>query len=202
MRYFFILSIVIIFLCTLLIFFYPLIRKIYVAKFFERINYKKIYQIAKNCDYYLINKLELPLDEKRVAHIDHLLFGNKFIYLITSVCFFGTFAGTEEDDTWFYYPYKGAREYKKNPLILNKIRVEKLSLVTGIEESLIKSIVVVNDDCNIEHLALSSQSDMIVSMRGLSRLVRKFEKSDIPPIQGEQLQQAVLDIHVLTKRKP
>src|SRR5690554_5142026 len=57
---------------ALLRYFYPVVRK-----------------TAVYYDYYLINKLEIQLVSNESLFIDHMLFGNKYIYVINDYLFKG-----------------------------------------------------------------------------------------------------------------
>ena len=58
---------------------------------FKEYCYKAIYKIAFDEDYYLINNFSYRVDSSKIAKIDHVLFGNKYIYLIIDVYYEGDF---------------------------------------------------------------------------------------------------------------
>ena len=60
-----------------LVIFIPIRRK-QKQKNFKYFYYKKIYKIAMDRDYYLINDFLFRIDNSYVARIDHILFGDKF----------------------------------------------------------------------------------------------------------------------------
>jgi hypothetical protein len=68
-------------------------------KFFTKEVGSKIYKIALENDYYLINDAVLSIDTK-VIHFNHILFTNKFIYCIGVKYFNGPISGKYEDAKW------------------------------------------------------------------------------------------------------
>ena len=76
------------------------------SKRFKENYYKKVYSIAFNEDYYLINKFFFKVDEGKMACIDHILFGNKYIYLITDLFYEGNLSGSYDDKSLIFTTYK------------------------------------------------------------------------------------------------
>lgn len=66
---------------SLLFLFSDRIRQISEKKNFSKKAGKKIYALARDNDFYLINQVALSIDTK-VIHFDHILFTDKFIYCI------------------------------------------------------------------------------------------------------------------------
>lgn len=179
---------------------FPLGRRAYMKRHLIPMFGKKIYHIALYNDFYLINKINLKLDEDSQAHIDHLLFGEKFIYVIKDRYYEGALTGKESDGNWMYYAnFSRHGKYIANPFKINQIRLKKLSLVTGLDESLFINIIVVNDHCLVDDIATSDGATYIVKMRKLEKLIKAIEERDIEPINPDQLDAAVKDIYRLVK---
>jgi hypothetical protein len=162
---------------------------------------KSIYKLALYTDFYLINKLKIPLDEQQNAHIDHLLFGEKFIYVIKDKYYQGGVSGKEDDQSWVYFPFhrRGAF-YIPNPFLINRQRIEKLTLVTGLDKSLFINVIVVNNDCLLDDIDTKKADNYIVNLKHLAKLIKAIETRNIAKINDEQLAQAVLDINKINKQ--
>ncbi len=178
----------------------PLIRRGYYRSHLLPIFGKFIYHIALYNDFYLINKMDLPIDSDHRAHIDHILFGEKYIYVIKDKYYNGSLAGKENDESWVYFPDDRRKSrYIDNPLKINRQRTEKLSLFTGLSEDLFISVVVVNNDCLLEKYESNSRRDYVVQIGKLNKLIEAIESRQVPKINDEQLEQAVQDIARINK---
>lgn len=184
----------------LLVFFiiYPIIRKKHIFNNFKIIYYKKIRKVADIRDYYLINNLTLKQNGKMVCKIDHVLFGDKYIYVIKDRYYRGGIKGEKEDSTWFFYDKKGKKSEMDNPMKNNELRIEKLSLLTQIDKSFFISVVIINDDCVIKKMKdLNNESSFIISSSKFQKLVKAIEQRDVQKIDENQLKFAVEDISKL-----
>ena len=162
----------------------------------------KVYQLALDNDYYLINKVALKIDTK-VIHFDHILFTNKFIYCIATKYFDGPISGKFDDNQWFKYDDKNHVDHIKNPLIIPKVRVEYLRSALRAGEDLFVSLVITNDSCLIDEIKDCPSNQKIINLKDLKHLVSKNEELDIPlidPLQEEKLVQNIYKRSVKTKK--
>lgn len=174
---------------------YPFAKRRYQFKNFKKIYYNKIRAIAEINDYYLINNLILRNNEQVICQIDHCLFGEKFIYVIKDRYYRGAIKGDKEDNIWIFYDKKGKTFEMENPMKVNELRVEKLSLMTQIDSSFFISIVVINDDAIVKNMEnMSSNDSYIVSRKKLPKLIKSIESRDVKKIDEKQLNFAVQDI--------
>ena len=174
---------------------YPFAKRRYQFKNFKKIYYKKIRAIAEINDYYLINNLILRNNEQVICQIDHCLFGEKFIYVIKDRYYRGAIKGDKEDNIWIFYDKKGKTFEMENPMKVNELRVEKLSLMTQIDSSFFISIVVIYDDAIVKNMEnMSSNDSYIVSRKKLPKLIKSIESRDVKKIDEKQLNFAVQDI--------
>lgn len=89
-------------LVILFLIFYPKFYKAKLKKDFVPIYGKKIYRYALHNDLYLINQLELKGNDDQIIKIDHLLFANKFIYVISDYYLPGLVLAKENDQSFIY----------------------------------------------------------------------------------------------------
>lgn len=180
----------------------PLIKQGYYRSRLVGIYGKFVYHIALYGDYYLINKMNLPVDSDHTAHIDHILFGEKYIYVIKDKYYKGSLSGKENDESWVYFPDDRRKSrYIDNPLKVNRQRTEKLSLFTGLSEDLFISVVVVNNDCLLDKAESVSRRDYVVQIGKLNKLIEAIESRQVPKINDAQLEQAVQDIARINKEE-
>jgi len=159
----------------------------------------RIYRLAMDNDYYLVHEFSFPTDEENHILIDHILFGDHYIYCISDKYYEGVIDGEQHDQSWIFYP-KGLSDKKEvipNPLLANKKRIDKLALLTGADRNFFISIVLFNNECYLEDVQIKSRDEYIRNIKELPRLVEAIEKRPIEKINPEALKKAVNDIATL-----
>ena len=162
--------------------------------------YKRLYKLAMDKDYYLINNFLFKIDDAHVGRIDHILFGDKYIYIINDIYYDGDIEGKENDQSIILINRNGKKNYEDNPILNNRKIANKLSLITGINPSLIIGICLINDNCRCS-VQNSSKSFYIIQSSNFSKLIKAIESRDIGVINKEQLASAVKAINKLNRRK-
>ncbi len=176
-----------------------------ISHFFKRKNfqiqfYKKVYQTALDYDYYLINQFVFKIDDNKNALVDHVLFGDKFIYVITSQYYEGDLVGKATDGSLVFISHRGKKAYTDNPIIQSKNLSKKLSSATGLNASLLIGIVLINDDCKVQ-VTSDSKQFYIIQKKRFPALIRAIEKRPLPAINEQQLAKAVQAIAKANRRK-
>lgn len=167
---------------------------------FKYYYYKYVYKIAMDKDYYLINDFLFRIDKSHVARIDHILFGDKYIYILIDSYFDGDIDGKEDDTSIIRVERNGKKYYEDNPMLVSKKLVNKLSLVTGIDQSLMIGVCMINKDCSCG-VVTTSKNFYIVQCSRFKQLVKAIESRPINPINQEQLASAVKAIDKLNRRR-
>ena len=185
-------------LCFLLIIFliaYPFIKKKYEFRNFQKTYYKKIRKVADIKDFYLINNLILKNNDQILCKIDHILFGDKYIYVIKDRYYRGAVSGGKKDSTWLFFDHQGLKQEMNNPMMVNLERIDKLAMLTQIDRSFFISIVLINDNCVIKNVKdLNSDDSFVISVSKFAKLIKLIEDRDVKKINSTQLQYAVEDI--------
>ena len=178
--------------------FFPL-RKRHMKKEFKYYYYRFIYKEALYQDLYLINNFMFKIDDTHVGHIDHILFANKYIYIINDYYIDGDIEGKDTDASLIYISRTGKKKYMDNLLSDNKKLISKLSLITGINSSLMIGISLVNKNCNVG-ISSSSKHHYIIQANKFKMLLKAIESRPIGDINQEQLAAAVKAIDKLNKK--
>lgn len=152
-------------------------------------------------DYYLINKLEIQLVSNESLFIDHMLFGNKYIYVINDYLFKGVLTGNAQDSKWILKDKKGQEIMVDSPLLKNKKLVEKLSLRTSLDHAIFIAITLVSKDTKITDLEVNDSSNFVIDTRDFMKLILKIESRDIAPLNPEDLLKRVHEFDELNLRK-
>ncbi len=187
-------------LIVLFLLLFPIVKRVIFFRHFTYFYGKKIYKIALNFDFYLINDFILRPDDDKAIHIDHILFGDKYIYCIKDRFYRGAIEGNEMDKSWYFYPKLFEKRYIDNPLLKNKERVQRFSYATNIDPKMMISIVVVNDDCLLFPFEVRAKDSYLVPLSKLNRLIKNIEKRDVAKIDTKQLQYVVNDLARMKQR--
>ncbi len=179
---------------SLLFLFSDRIRQISEKKNFSKKAGKRIYALARDNDFYLINQVALSIDTK-VIHFDHILFTDKFIYCIGKKYFSGPISGKYDDSQWFQYDEKNHVEHIKNPMILPRVRLDYLRSALKANEDLFVSVVLLNDSCVLDEIGNCPKNNYILNLKDFKNFIQKREKADIPSINAFQLETLVQNIY-------
>lgn len=192
--YLIIFLIILVILSLIIIFYHPISLWIEKKTFKHRV-YKKVYKIAKNYDFYLLNKVAINVDGK-IIHFDHLLFGNKYIYCIGSNYYSFAINGKFDDATWFKYKKNKTFQLIKNPMKIHRERVNYFASLITSSKDLFVSCVIINDSCLLPEIDGCSNYDKIINLNKLENLVKEKESNkDISFIDQKLLHRLVLDIY-------
>lgn len=181
---------------------YPTLKLHYVKRNLHHVFNRQLFKLATYEDHFLIPNVYVKLPGNKDVVIDHLYFGDKYIYAIKDLYFHGGLLGKPQDAQWQYYDYKHRDNHYKfipNPYVLNKQRIEKLSLVTGLDQNLFVSIILVNNDAMIHRIPESDKQEFMLNIRFVEKFITAYEKRDVPPFDLDKISKAVLDIHEMNR---
>lgn len=166
--------------------------------------YRKLYRIAMHKDFYLINNYPLIKDGIQFGQIDHLLFTDKFIYVINDKVLNGVISGKKIDNVWISYDLKGNKSEFYNPLIINNRRLSVFSETKEIDERYMISVVVLNNDVKIKNLnEMNTENSVIIRKKDLNKLISLNEKRNVGKFKLDkldlQVKELAKDIYKLEK---
>ena len=160
------------------------IKRFLCAHYTVRMYYRKVYRVALDNDFYLINQFSNRTAELEEFHIDHILIGDKFFYCIRDRYYDGALATRESNKSWIFFQGKKGR-YVPNPIINNKLRMQRLSLMSGIDEKLFISIVLINDDCYFTPFETENDHSYLSSLKDFPALIAEIESRDVAPLDPD-----------------
>ena len=190
-------------LVILFLIFYPKFYKAKLKKDFVPIYGKKIYRYALHNDLYLINQLELKGNDDQIIKIDHLLFANKFIYVISDYYLPGLVLAKENDQSFIYKSSEKDSQnvYIDNLLIKGKELANKVAFNLGLNPSLFISVALVNDASDFDNFKSTSLDTFIVHLSSFNKFIDKIESRNVAPLNNDQLKYTVKDINRLNERR-
>lgn len=196
---FIIITAIVVVLALILLIILPL-RKRYKKTNFREYYYKKVYKLAFDEDYYLINDFLFRIDDNNVAVIDHILFADKYIYLINDYLYEGDLTGNQNDKSLILINLQGKKFYTDNPIMLSHKIATRLSIITGIDKSLLIGLTLVNNDCRVS-VEQNDKSYYIVQRNKLNSLIKAIESRNVGKINAEEMANTVQALHKLNRRK-
>lgn len=195
----FIIVISILLIAVLVFVFLFLIKKKKSKAKFKDSYYSKINEIVQNNDYLLINQFPIKSSENDKIIIDHILCGNKFIYLICDFYYEGDITGNAKDESLILIDEKDNKKYIDNPLMISKNYLTRFAIVSGLDPSLLIGLSLIND--NIEYKVRNNSNQFYITQRKeLSSFIKKMESSnDLADINEQQLLNAAKILAKLKK---
>lgn len=193
---------VVLLLLILLYFIYPYFEGVYKKKNYRKIFGKYIYKFCNYNDYFLINFLTLDSGDHNNFCIDHLIFADKYIYVVHDSYLDGGIKVNLNDRSWIFYSRKDKSEsgkYIDNLSIKNRVKINKLAAATRIDESFFISLVVCDNDCVLDKISDFPKDDFLINLKDLKKTINEIESRDIPNLKLWDLKDAVRDISVLNK---
>lgn len=186
-------------LIIFLLFFIPLRRRSIKKKYVEHY-YKEIYKIALDRDYYLINNFAFKVDDSSLLRINHILFGDKYVYLINDYHFDGDIAGKAFDKSLICFSKKGKKYYIDNPIVRSKFLLDRLCIMTGLDPNIMIGVSLVNDDCSSDIISTNKQY-YLVQRNKLASLIKAIESRRIGKLNEKSLEKLVHSINKMNRKK-
>lgn len=167
------------------------IRNKYEKKNFSNIVYRRLNFLAEDNDYLLLNGVKLNLDPNtnKITTFHHILFADKYIYIIQDVFLEGGLSGTYEDTYLTIKDKKNEHSAKlSNFLLEQRSNIETLSKKLHIdpEESFLFNVVVYNSDLTVSpSLQRREYEEWFIPLRELIKLIKLSEKDGIKSLKKE-----------------
>ena len=190
-----ILVIVLLLACIIVFFSYPL--KLFVEKHRHKKRvYKTLHYFCDEADQLMLNNvvLYLPGDKSEPTKFDHIVFADKYIYVVSSVFFEGGLYGNVEDSALFRRDDKGKIIKIINPVVQNENKVRKLEAVLDVPHSdkMFVSVVVYNPSLIVpKGIAKKDQTSWFLPVTELEKTLKIAEKDDVTSIDHTKTQALV-----------
>jgi len=190
-------------LVILFIVFYPKLKKAKFEKDYVSIYGKKIYQYALHNDLYLINELEFKANDDQTLRVNHLLFGTKYIYLITDYFLPGTVEAKFNDRSFIYTSLdkNPKKVYIDNLFLSSDSLTKKVASNLGLNSNLFIPLSIVDNNCDFGNLKLNVGDNYIVHIAEFKKLIDSLESRNVAPLNDNQLKYTVKDVNRLNERR-
>ncbi|MCQ2773130.1 MAG: NERD domain-containing protein [Bacilli bacterium] len=184
-------------------FFYKPVKRFIFRNSPNEVFYQKIIKIVRDRDLYLINNFEVEFDKGKTMKIDHIIGGDKYIYIINDRYFDGTIVGSATDDWWRYFT-KGRKDAVVkteivNPLMETKNMIIRLSIQRNLPIEYVVGIVLINDDCFVTGFKNIEGAVQLTTYSQLEKVIKKYESQQIGNINPDDLHKAIHDLYEISE---
>ena len=182
-----ILSILLVFCVILLVSYILFIKGLTAEKFNEFCN-KKIGKISTKNNLKYLDKISLYNFAQEKVKIDSIIFGKKFIYLVTNSFLLGNVEGDKNDNSWIYYNRQSkTQKYIENLLDVGNKNIQEIAGILAINAELLVSIAVTPNECNFNVKNAQEQQNFVTSYLKLSSKISEFESKNVSVLKSEQI---------------
>ncbi len=144
---------------------------------------RKLYRYANINDYLLLNDYHIPIDQKHIGDINHILITNKYIIVIHDFAISGVVSGLFNGEQ-LKVTYKKGEKLIANPLNYNRNLTKRVALFNNLDSSFLKGIVVIDNDSYIDIADLPAQFRMC-RKKDLLKTIKEFDKDDVRPFKED-----------------
>ena len=155
---------------------------------FNKLCERKVRRIAKYNDLLAIEKLNILNFEREKIGIHHVVFGKKYIYLITDFLLKGFVTGDAKDNSWVCLNTSDKKKhYIRNLNKISQQNIQEFAGILGINTDPMVSICLVPNECDFSIKHLESKKELIVHYSSLSRKIKKLEEQEIGSLNEQQI---------------
>ena len=157
------------------------------AETFNKLCSKKVSRIAKRNQFLVVANLNISNYSREKLGINHVIFGSKYIYLVTDYMLKGFVSGEANDNSWVYYnTQKRKNQYVSNLNMISSKNIREFAGILGIKEDFIISISLIPNDCDFKINGLKQDHMLLVHFSSLNRCIKKLEQDNIDSLDKNQ----------------
>ena len=177
---------------------FPYIYRYYYFHNYHKIFAKKIEHFCKKNNFENLGILKIKSIHNELISIDHLVFGNKNIYLIEDFYCNCDVYGKQIDNSLLIRNDKNKQSfYVENPFHSAEQKISNLSQVLSIDKNLFIPVVIYNPSCNF--INLSKASNMCCYTR-IKKIILNFESIDEEPLNRDQVVSTINEIKKISRK--
>ena len=163
-------------LYTLLFIFFDDISDMLSSLFKNKRIASKLKKFAIDHDFPLLSNVVIQVREDKFIKIEHVLFGNKYIYVISSKCYYGYLCANADDGKWLLYR-KDRLIHLDNPLKINEKRVRILANLLDENMDSFVNVVFLSRPVVVSKIVISKPGELILVEKDFAKRIEKYEKN-------------------------
>lgn len=136
----------------------------------------KLKKFAIDHDFPLLSNVMIQVRENKFIKIEHIMFGNKYIYVITSKCYYGYLCANTSDEKWLLYR-KDKLIHLENPLKNNEKRIRILANLLDDKMDDFVNVVFLSRPVVASKVISSKPGELVLLEHDFAKSIEKYEKS-------------------------
>jgi hypothetical protein len=157
------------------------------AETFNKLCQRKVTRISKRHKLNSIANLNISNYNNEKLGVNHVIFGKKYIYLLSDIMLKGFVSGEVNDNSWLYFNnIKRTTHYVSNLNMVCNKNIQEFAGILGIKEDLIVSICIVPNECDFKVKGLEKEGKFVVHFSSLNRKIKNLEQQDINSLDESQ----------------
>ena len=167
-------------------------------KTFRSLCEKKVIKISKNNDLLFLENINISNYEGDELIVNHVIFGKKYIYLISDFLLKGFIEGDEKNNSWLYYDTRKRRYlYLDNLNAIADKNIKDFAGILQISAEPIVNICLIPNECDFKISNANWNNKTITRYSSLARTIKLFENKEIGSLNPDQ----ILDEFKIVKNK-
>lgn len=136
----------------------------------------KLKKFAIDHDFPLLSNVMIQVRENKFIKIEHIMFGNKYIYVIASKCYYGYLCANTEDEKWLLYR-KDKLIHLENPLKNNEKRIRILANLLDDSMENFVNVVFLSRPVVASKIINSRVRELVILEQDFTKSIERYEKS-------------------------
>lgn len=167
---------------------YPKVRRNYLEKNFNAVCARKASKISKKRNFYYLENVNILDFQYKKFDIDQILFGRKYIYVISNSLLLGEVNGNMNDHSWTFKKYGNKDKiYIDNIIEAADDKISKFTSLIGIKKEFVISICVIPNECDFLVNKVNKDNSVIIRSKSFYKMIDKIESRNIDPFNKGQL---------------
>ena len=157
-------------------------------KTFKKFCEKKVKRFARRNKLLAIENLNILNYQRNKLDIDHVIFGKKYIYIISDILLKGFVKGEPNDNSWVYFNTNTKKtHYISNLSKISNQNIQEFAGILGINADPIIAINLIPNECDFSIKQLENEKKLVVHYSSLIKRIKMFEKQNIGSLNEEQI---------------
>ena len=162
-------------LLTLIFIFFEDIANVLSSLFKNKRVSAKLKKFAIDHDFPLLSNVVIQVREDKFIKIEHIMFGNKYIYVITSKCYYGYLCADTSDEKWLLYR-QDKLIHLENPLKNNEKRIRILANLLDDKMEDFVNVVFLSRPVVASKIVSSKPRELVLLEHDFEKSIERYEK--------------------------
>lgn len=136
----------------------------------------KLKKFAIDHDFPLLSNVVIQVREDKFIKVEHILFGNKYIYVIASKCYYGYLCANTGDEKWLLYR-KDKLIHLENPLKNNEKRIRIIANLLDDNMENFVNVVFLSRPVVASKIVSSKPRELVLLEQDFAKNIEKYEKN-------------------------